>query len=73
MTAQTKSHTFNHFDSISINKLLTDLRLNCGTISVHKVAAMGLFQFLMNNTASTVLSARLSFEGAGKKEHPFGK
>lgn len=55
-----KPHTFSPFNLISVIEFLNDLKLACVFNGVNKDAATRLSQLFMNNTASTVLKARLS-------------
>lgn len=72
MTAQMKPHPFNPFDPISIIGFLRNFKLACDTNGVYKDLVMWLFHFLMNETTSAVLNARLSADGIGKKIKPVG-
>lgn len=66
MTALMKSHIFNPFGSILIIGFL-NRKVICNTDIVHEGTSMWLFHFFMNKTASAVVNARLSANGAVKK------
>lgn len=75
MIAQTKPHTFNHFEKIPIMGFLKHFQLACDTNRVHGGSAMWLFQILMDETVSAVPNACLRADGTGKKNSqlPSGK
>lgn len=66
-TAQMKPRTFNLFDPISIIEFVKNFELASDTNEVHECAAMSLFDFLMNKTASAVLNAQISAEHTDKQ------
>lgn len=67
LTGQIKPHVFNPFDSILIIGMLKIFKLGCYFKGVHEAAAMQLFHFVTNSSASAVLNARLSAERTVKK------
>lgn len=60
MTAQMKLHKFDPFDPTSIARFLKNFKPVCDTNGILKGAAMSLFHFLMNRSASAVINARRS-------------
>lgn len=67
MTVQMKHYTSNPFQPISVIGLSKIFKLACDTDGVHENAAMWLFYFFMNKTASAALDARLTTKRADKK------
>lgn len=67
MSAQTKLHDFTGFTPISPIGLLKNFKIVCDTSDIYEGAALWLFHFIMNRTASTVLNACLCAERTSDK------